>query len=514
MNHHVTPRHWAGFVAMVVGMFMAILDIQIVASSLKDIQAGLSASADEISWIQTSYLIAEVVMIPLTGYVARLLSTRVLFTISAGGFAISSLLCALAWDIDSMIVFRAIQGFIGGAMIPVTFAASFMMFPREWRNNISVLMGLVATMAPTIGPSLGGWITENSSWHWLFLINLLPGLIVPAVVWACIDIDKPNKDLLKGIDIIGFVLMAVFLGSLEYVMEEGPRWDWLNDDTVRNVAVMAATAGIGFFWRMFSYKNPIVDLRAFADRNFALGCLYSFIIGVGLYGIVYVMPLFLASVRGYNALQIGEVMFVVGVFQFLSAPIAGRLARVLDPRAMLILGLVLFGGGVYMQSQLTADWGFWEFFLPQAVRGLALMFLFMPVNIMALGTLPPERLQNASGLYNLMRNLGGAIGLAGINTIMQDRLALHWMRLVENLTPGNPTLRDFLSRAGDSMSVNLGEAGDAAATRLLANMVRRQADVLTFSDVLLMMAAVFFVSILLIPLLRKPRPAPKPGGAH
>ncbi|HEV8388876.1 MAG TPA: DHA2 family efflux MFS transporter permease subunit [Dongiaceae bacterium] len=514
MNQHVTPRHWGGFVAMVVGMFMAILDIQIVASSLKDIQAGLSASADEISWIQTSYLIAEVVMIPLTGYVARLLSTRVLFTISAGGFAISSLLCALAWDLNSMVIFRAIQGFIGGSMIPVTFAASFLMFPREWRNNISVLMGLVATMAPTIGPSLGGWITEGTSWHWLFLINLVPGIAVAAVVWTCIDIDKPNRALLKGIDILGFALMAVFLGCLEYVLEEGPRDDWMQDDLLRLLAIVAAVSAIGFFWRMFSYKNPIVDLRAFADRNFALGCLYSFIIGVGMYGIVYVMPLFLAQVRGYNALQIGEVMFVTGVFQFLSAPIAGRAAHVLDPRAMLILGLVLFGSGVYLQSQLTADWGFWEFFLPQAVRGLALMFLFMPVNIMALGTLPPERLQNASGLYNLMRNLGGAIGLAGINTIMQDRLALHWLRLVENLTPGNPNMRAFLERAGDGFSIGLGEAGDSAAVKLLARMVRHQADVLTFSDVLLLMALVFFASVALIPLLRKPRPAPKSSGAH
>src|SRR5262245_35564946 len=514
MTPHVTSRHWVGFVAMVVGMFMAIVDIQIVASSLKEIQAGLSASADEISWVQTSYLIAEVVMIPLTGYLARLMSTRILFTLSAAGFAVSSLLCALAVDINTMIIARAVQGFIGGAMIPVTFAASFLMFPREWRNNISVLMGLVATMAPTIGPSLGGWITENSSWHWLFLINLLPGVVVSALVWTSIGIDKPNRALLKGVDILGFVLMALFLGSLEYVMEEGPRWDWLADDAVRAVAVVGGIAAIGFFWRMFSYKSPIVDLRAFADRNFALGCLYSFIIGIGLYGSVYIMPLFLANIRGYNALQIGEVMFVTGVFQFLSAPIAGRLAKVLDPRAMLMLGLCLFGGGVYLQSLLTADWGFWEFFLPQAVRGLALMFLFMPVNIMALGTLPPERLQNASGLYNLMRNLGGAIGLAGINTIMQDRLALHWMRLVENLTPGKPQLQEFLSDAGTGLSLQMGEAGDSAAVRLLANLVRQQADVLTFADVLLLMAMVFFAGLLLIPLLRKPRPAPAAGGGH
>src|SRR5688572_20012880 len=208
MTSHVTARHWAGFVAMVVGMFMAILDIQIVASSLKDIQAGLSASADEISWIQTSYLIAEVVMIPLTGYLARLMSTRVLFTISSAGFALSSLLCALAGDIESMIVFRAIQGFIGGAMIPVTFAASFLMFPRKWRNNISVLMGLVATMAPTIGPSLGGWITEQTSWPGLSLVNLLPRLSVPALAWTGIASDEANPSLLKGIDILGFGLMA------------------------------------------------------------------------------------------------------------------------------------------------------------------------------------------------------------------------------------------------------------------------------------------------------------------
>jgi DHA2 family multidrug resistance protein len=514
MSPQVTARHWAGFVAMVVGMFMAILDIQIVASSLKEIQAGLAASADEISWVQTSYLIAEVVMIPLTGYLARLLSTRILFTVSAVGFALSSLLCALAGDINSMIVARAIQGFIGGAMIPVAFAASFLMFPREWRNNISVLMGLVATMAPTIGPSLGGWITENSSWHWLFLINLLPGVIVSVLVWTCIDIDRPDRALLKGVDILGFVLMALFLGSLEYVMEEGPRWDWFEDETVRLVGIVGAVASVGFFWRMFSYDKPIVDLCAFADRNFTLGCLYSFIIGVGLYGSVYIMPLFLANVRGYNALQIGEVMFVTGVFQFLSAPIAGRLAKVLDPRAMLTLGLLLFGGGVYLQSLLTADWGFWEFFLPQAVRGLALMFLFMPVNVMALGTLPPERLQNASGLYNLMRNLGGAIGLAAINTVMIDRLALHWMRLVENLTPGNPNLQEFLAGAGAGLSPQLGDAGNSAAVKLLATMVRQQADVLTFADVLLLMAAVFFAGILLIPLLRRPKPAPSAGGAH
>jgi DHA2 family multidrug resistance protein len=320
--------------------------------------------------------------------------------------------------------------------------------------------------------------------------------------------------LLKGFDYIGLVLMAVFLGSMQYAIEEGPRNDWLQDPTIRNAAIVAAVFAVMFFWRSFTYATPIVDLRGFADRNFSLGCLYSFIIGIGLYGSTYLMPVFLAQVRGFNALQIGQIMFVTGCFQFMSAPIAGRLAGILDLRIMLAFGLVMFGGGVWMQSHMSADWGFWEFFVPQAVRGFALMFLFIPINAVALGTLPPERLKNASGLYNLMRNLGGAIGLAGINTLISDRLALHWARLVEGLTPGNPNVQNFLDGAQSRMSDTLGASGDLASVKLLAQLAYRQANVLTLADTQLVMAWIFLSALVFIPLLSKPRTAPAKAAAE
>jgi DHA2 family multidrug resistance protein len=508
MERALTKRDWIGFMTMVVGMFMAILDIQIVSSSIADIQAGLAASADEASWVQTSYLIAEVVMIPLSGFLTRLLSTRVLFTVSAAGFTITSMLCALAWDINSMIVFRALQGFIGGAMIPTVFAACYTVFPPSKRNMLSVLMGLVATMAPTLGPTLGGYITEISSWHWLFLANLLPGAIVTVAVWTLVDFDKPDWSLLPGFDYLGLTFMAIFLGSLEFVLEEGPRDDWFDDQTIFTFAIIAAIAGVFFVLRVLSYRQPIVDIRAFANRNFLIGSTFSFIIGIGLYGSTYLMPLFLGRVRDYTALDIGLVMFVTGTFQFMSAPIAGRLANVLDPRATLAFGLAMFGTGAYLQSLLTADWGFWEFFLPQACRGFALMFLFIPINAAALGTLPPERIKNASGLYNLMRNLGGAIGLAAINTVLNDRMALHWTRLVENMPAGDPTAQAFLDHARAGMTGAMGSIAENAAIKMLANTVYRQAEVLTMADAQYLMSAIFIAGLLLVPVLRKPRGAP------
>jgi len=507
----VTGRQWVGFMAMVVGMFMAILDIQIVSSSIREIQAGLSASADEITWVQTAYLIAEVIMIPFSGYLSRLLSTRILFVVSAVGFTLMSIGCALATSLDAMIAFRVLQGFIGGAMIPTVFATSFIMFPAERRAGVTVLIGLVATMAPTLGPTLGGYLTQTLSWHWMFLANVLPGIAVALAVWSFVDIDRPDWSLLKGFDFPGLLLMALFLGSLEYVFEEGPRNDWLEDEVIATFAVLGVAGGLLFFWRMFTYRQPIVWLKAFHDRNFAIGSLYSFILGIGLYGSVYLLPAFLGRVRGFNSLQIGLLMIVTGAFQFASAPIAGALSKRLDLRVMLALGLSLFGTGVYLQSFETAEWGFWEFALPQAVRGISLMMCFIPINTLALGTLPPSELKNASGLYNLMRNLGGAIGLGALNTVLIDRLALHYQRLAENVTAARPAAQAFLDGLAGRLGDMIPTDADLAALRKLSDLVAREATVLAFNDALLLMAGVFAFALLLMPLIRKPQAATAAG---
>ena len=501
----VTPRDWVGFLAMVLGMFMAILDIQIVASSIAQIQAGISASAEEISWVQTSYLIAEVVMIPLSGWLARVVSTRYLFFASCVTFTLASAACAFSWSIESIIVFRAIQGFLGGAMIPTVFATTYMIFPPRQQAGVSVVIGLVATMAPTLGPTLGGWLTETWSWHWLFLINVVPGVIVASLVWTCGRHDPPKLSMLKGFDMAGVALVAVFLGSMQYVLEEGPGDDWFDDRRIVAMSLISALAGVGFVWRELTAEHPVVDLKAFGDRNFAVGCLYSFIIGIGLYGSVYIVPLYLGRVRGYSSLEIGITMMVTGLFQALSAPLAGNLAKHVDLRYMLGVGLALFGGGLWLNSALTSQWGYWEMFLPQAVRGLSLMFCFVPINAVALGHLPPQQVQNASGLYNLMRNLGGAIGLAGINTVLTHRLDLHMARLSEGLTVSRGAVTSMLEGLTAKFEPLMGAAAEQAALKILWQLTRREATTMAFSDVLMMVAAVFGCGVLLLPLLQKVR---------
>lgn len=507
-------RAWFGFFAMMFGNFMAILDIQIVASSLNEIQAGLSASSEELTWVQTSYLIAEVVAIPLSGYLSRLLSTRIYFVMSALGFTLASLACAFAWDINSMIVFRALQGFLGGGMIPTTAAALFTIFPPEKRTIPLVLVGLVTTLAPALGPTIGGYLTQGLSWHWLFLINLIPGLVMSYFVWVLVRIDEPDWTLLKTIDFQGLILMALFLGSLEYVLDEGPRHDWLADDTVRPLALVAVVAGLLFFWRVLTAAHPIVQLRAYKNRNFATGSMVAFIIGILLYGVVYLVPLYFGSVRGYNSLQIGHVMMVTGLSMFCSAPLAGRMQRYFDPRMMLAYGLSMIAVATYMNANLTSQSGFSEFIVPQILRGHGFIFCMLPMNALALGTLKPDELKDGSGLYNLMRNLGGALGLAIINTLFAQRNAFHWSYLSEQVSLSREPIRQAFNTGGYLISPELGDQGAQGATlAFLARAVAQQAAVRSFNDLFLMLSVLVACSLVLVLLVEKPKTLPGPENA-
>src|SRR5712672_555334 len=291
-----TLRDWLGILAMVFGMFMALMDIQIVTSSLTQIQGGLSASADEIAWVQTSYLIADVVMVPLSGMMSRLLSTRVLFVTAALGFTGASVLCATASSLDQMIAYRAMQGFCGGAMTPTVWPVVYSKFRGRQLPTVIAIISVILSMSSTLGPTIGGYLTDTFSWHWLFLVNIVPGIAVAVAVWLTIDIDKPEVSLLRHFDLCGLVLMALFLGCLQYALQEGPRWDWLADETIRAAVVVSAIASAFFFWRVLTYHEPIVDVRAFLNRNFALGTFFTFTIGIGMYGTTYLVPLFLAQV--------------------------------------------------------------------------------------------------------------------------------------------------------------------------------------------------------------------------
>ena len=384
-------RDWIGVLAMGTGLFMAIMDVQIVTSSLTQIQGGLSASADEIAWVQTSYLIADVVMVPLSGMLSRLLSTRVLFATAALGFTGASVLCATASSLGQMIVFRAMQGFSGGAMMPLVWPVIYAMFRGRQLATLIAIISVILSMSSTLGPTLGGYLTDTFSWHWLFLVNILPGIAVAVTVWLTIDIDKPELSLLRHFDLRGLMLMALFLGCLQYALQEGPRWDWLADKTIRAAVVVSAIASVFFFWRVLTYHQPIVDVRAFMNRNFALGTFFTFTIGIGMYGTTYLVPLFLAQVRGYSALQIGLTVIVVGLVTMVMSPLSAFLARKMDLRLMLSIGIGLFAVSMYLTARLTNQSSFWELFVPQAVRGLGLICCYLPANLIALGSLPTEQ---------------------------------------------------------------------------------------------------------------------------
>ncbi len=508
----IDPKRFVAFIAMVFGMFMAILDIQIVSASLSEIQAGLSASPDEITWVQTSYLIAEVIMIPLSGFLSRALGTRTLFATAAAGFTISSFMCGLSTSLEEMIFWRVIQGFIGGGMIPSVFASAYLIFPRSRMGLITPMIGLVVTLAPTIGPTVGGYLTEHFSWHWLFFINIIPGILVTVAALALIDFDEPDLSLFDNFDWTGFLSMAAFLGALQYILEEGPRNDWFDDQAVVIFSLISAIGAVVFFWRVLTASHPIVDLRAFQNRNYAVGSLFNFIVGTALYGLTYLYPVYLAQIRGYNALMIGETMFVTGMTMFFTAPLVGRMVGRVDPRYIMMTGFISFGIGTWWFSHVTHDWDFWELFWPQIFRGFGLMMSMIPINNVSLGTLPPERVKDASAVFNLTRNLGGAVGLASLNTLLTDRTDLHVARLRESMNWAREPAVETLNNMTRAFSSYGSDAHNMALERL-AGLIHREAVVMAFADIFMLFTGLFACLVIMALVIKRPAAAP-PTDAH
>ncbi len=504
------------FIVMCFGMFIALLDIQIVAASLQEIGGGLSAAQDQISWVQTAYLIAEIIMIPLSGWLTRAFSTRWLFTASAAGFTLASLFCGLAWNIESMIVFRALQGLLGASMIPTVFTSSFHYFQGTRRVYSAAVIGTIASIAPTLGPVIGGFITDTLNWHWLFYINLVPGIAITLLVPMLVDIDKPDLSLLKGADYPGIALMAIFLGNLEYVLEEGTRWNWFDDSTITLCSVIAGVSGILFGIRSLTFANPVVDLRAFRNRNFAIGCTLSFVTGIGIFATIYLTPIFLGYVRGFSAWQTGVAIFSTGVASLAGVPVYIYLARKFDTRWLMMFGLACFGISMWSFSYITSDWGGVELLVPQILRGFPQAFAVAPSVNLGLGSLPPERLKYASGLFNMMRNLGGAVGIAVCGAILNDRTNFHFTALASHLTSANNAMNNLVSGVTQRYTDALGSATAAhlAALKQLWNLTYREASTLAYADAFLAIMVAFLLATLLVPFLRNVAPTQAPAAAH
>jgi DHA2 family multidrug resistance protein len=496
-------RKYLIFAVMAFGQFMALIDIQIVAASLNEVQAGLSAGPDEISWVQTGYLMAELVMIPFAAFLAQALSTRWLFALSAGLFTIASALCGMAWDIGSMIGFRVLQGFVGGAMVPTVFATGYALFSGAQRAMIPAILGMVSVLAPTLGPTVGGWLTDAVGWRSIFYVNIAPGAAVTLLSILLIRVDRPNLSMLRKIDYAHLASMAVFLGGLEYVLEEGPKHDWLNDPAIATGAWLAFVGLLLFLERSFRSGAPIVRLTAFLRPTFAFACVFNLVIGFGLYSATYLIPVFLGRVRGYNSAQIGTTVFVTGIAQILSVAIAARLSQRADPRAVIVVGLTLFAASLWAASAVTVDWGFAALLAPQALRGFAIMLCIVPSVGLALNGLAGPELRYASGLFNLMRNLGGAIGIAVVNTWLADETRIQAARMGESLGENARSAPDFVGR----IAAGLGGHADPneallTAQGLFARVVGRYALTSAFEDVFRLMAWLFLAALILVPFCR------------
>ncbi|MBV9522543.1 MAG: DHA2 family efflux MFS transporter permease subunit, partial [Alphaproteobacteria bacterium] len=422
---------------MCLGMFMAVLDIQIVASSLPDIQAGLAIPLEALSWIQTAYLIAEIIAIPLTGWLTRLLSLRRLFLGALAGFTIASAGCAASASFAALVFCRVIQGFCGGALIPAVFTAVFALFPKALHVRATAIAGVFAMLAPTLGPSLGGYITENYNWPWLFLINLPAGLLAGGVAAALLRTGRPDPSARRRLDIASLLLLSIFLAALELALKEAPQRGWSHPYPLLLLALCAATGMVGIRLCL-ARSHPLVDFGRFRDPAFAAAAFYSFVLGAGLYGGVYLLPLFLGYVRQHTALEIGEIMIVTGAAQLATAPIASLLEKRVDGRLLTAIGYGLFAAGLVANGFATYETDFAQLFVPQLLRGAGVMLCLLPSTAAALEGQQGEALADASALFNLMRNLGGAVWIALIDTILERRAPIHAAALVRRLQAGDP----------------------------------------------------------------------------
>ena len=494
---------WSGFVLMCLGMFMAILDIQVVATSLPAIQDALAISRDTMSWIQTAYLIAEIIAIPLTGWLTRVLTLRWLFTIATSLFTLASIGCAFSSNFVMLVSFRVLQGFAGGTLIPAVFTAVFLLFPIRSHAIATTMAGIMAVLAPTVGPVVGGWITETWSWPWLFLINVTPGVIAATATPFLVPRARPHFADLATLDGVSLALMAISLASLEISLKQAPHEGWLSPLCLLLFLLSAGAATI-FGLRTLKAEYPVVELSTLKNRSFAIGCALSFFLGVGLFGSVYLMPVFLAYVRRHDAFEIGTVMLVTGVAQLVTAPIAGRLESRFDPRWLSAAGFGLFALGLGCSAFQSRGADFDEMFWPQVLRGVAIMFCLLPPTRLALGALTEAEVPDASGLFNLMRNLGGAIGIALIDTILYGRTSGHAEALRDRLIAGDITAAQAIGLDVELFTHRPPGVSDATVEAYLRPMVEKAAFALSTNEAWALLAFAALLGLLLVPFAGRP----------
>ncbi|WP_237479152.1 MDR family MFS transporter [Lichenibacterium dinghuense] len=509
-------RQWLAVAAAILGAFTAILDIQITNSSLSDIEGALGASSDEGSWISTAYLMAEIIVIPLTGWLGSVFGLRRYLAVNTGLFIGFSVACALSTSLPEMILFRAGQGFTGGVLIPTAITIVRTRLPKSQQAVGIAFFGLTATFAPAIGPTVGGWLTDNLSWHYIFYLNLVPGPLALALQLYALD-PAPLKlgELAKG-DWLGISLMATGLPALTFVLEEGQRKDWFGSPIIVEGAALAVLGIGGFILRELMAERPFINLRVLKNRSVGGGCLLMTVLGAVSFGSIYVIPVYCAQIQGYNAEQIGYVVMWSGLPQLVLFPAMPLLMKRFDPRLLVVAGTLLFALSCFINVGLTHDVGMDQLILPQLLRAAGQPLFTVPLSQMSTAGLAPRDTADASALSNMMRNLGGSIGIAMLSTMIDRREHMHFSVLAEAITRNAVLTQSRLAVMTHAMQAHVVDpiAAQAQALGLIASQARREAYVMAYSDAFWIIAVGLIVSLAAIPLLKKPQRATGPIEAH
>ena len=504
-HRHVNP--WLVALSVMFATFMEVLDTTVVNVSLPHIAGNLSATVDEATWALTSYLVANAIILPMTGWLASVLGRKKLLMWSTMGFTAASLLCGIAPNLASLVIFRIIQGATGGALQPLSQAVLLESFKPEERGRAMGFWGLGIVVAPILGPVFGGWLTENYNWRWVFYINLPVGAISLLMIQMYVFDPPYLKKIARGIDYWGMGMLIVGIGALQFILDKGQQEDWFDSRMITTLLAVSVAALLGFVVHAVRASDPVLDLRVLKDRTYATGVTMMTVLGFVLFGSLVMLPLFLQTVLGYPSYQAGTAMAPRGFGAFLAMPLVGYMIGKFDPRKLVISGLAIAGATLFMLSSINLQAGYWDIFWPQFIQGISMGLLFVPLSTVSMNSIPREKMGNATSLFSLMRNLGAGIGIAVVATLVSRRTTTHAAHLSEQISPYSDASRQAFESAR-AMFMSQGSSFSVAtqqAYATLAGMVQRQAAMIAFIDVIQLLGIIFLAVIPLVFIMRRPR---------
>ena len=506
---------WIAVLAAMIGSFMAILNIQITNASLLNIEGGIGTGVDNGSWISTSYLIGEIIVIPLTDYLSRVFSFRRYMIASAALFAAFSVACSFTHDLPSMIAMRGLQGFAGGVLIPMAFTLVLTKLPKSQQPVGLAIFALSVTFAPAIGPTIGGYLTENYGWRTIFFVNVIPTAVMVSALYLTLERQPMQLKLLKEGDWAGIFTMAIGLSALQTVLEEGNKDDWFASPFILRLAVIALVSLSLFIWIELSTEKPLIRLRLLKGRNFGIGTIAVTLLGFALFGSVYILPAYLGQAQGYNSEQIGAVLAWTGLPQLILIPLVPIMMRRFDTRYIAFAGLIIFAYSSFMNTAMSPDYAGDQLWIPNIVRAIGQAMVLTPLTSVTTGDIAPQDAAAASGISNMLRNLGGAIGTAVLATVITKREQFHSNIIGQSVTLGREEVRNRIADLTDYFMAH-GVPDPAAARQqaiaALGQSVKHQALVMGFSDTFAVLGVVLVLAAIAVLLTRRVKGAA--GGAH